>query len=113
MVEGTAGEPYQMPKVCPSCGGPVVREEGEAALRCLNPECAAQLLRHLIHFASRDAMDIDGLGPALIEQLLRQELVHSPADLYRLHGGAAHRPGAHGGEELAESRGCDRQNKGE
>ena len=84
VVEGTAGEPYQMPKVCPSCGGPVVREEGEAALRCLNPECAAQLLRHLIHFASRDAMDIDGLGPALIEQLLRQELVHSPADLYRL-----------------------------
>ena len=84
VVEGTAGEPYQMPKVCPSCGGPVVREEGEAALRCLNPECPAQLLRHLIHFASRDAMDIDGLGPALIEQLLRQELVHSPADLYRL-----------------------------
>ena len=61
-----------------------MREEGEAALRCLNPECPAQLLRHLIHFASRDAMDIDGLGPALIEQLLRQELVHSPADLYHL-----------------------------
>ena len=84
VVEGTAGEPYQMPRACPSCGGPVVREEGEAALRCLNPECPAQLLRHLIHFASRDAMDIDGLGPALIEQLLRQELVHSPADLYHL-----------------------------
>ena len=75
---------YRMPETCPSCGGPVVREEGEAALRCVNPECPAQLLRHLIHFASRDAMDIEGLGPAVLEQLLAQELVKSPADLYRL-----------------------------
>ena len=85
VVEGTAaGDTYRMPETCPSCGGPVVREEGEAALRCVNPECPAQLLRHLIHFASRDAMDIEGLGPAVLEQLLAQELVKSPADLYRL-----------------------------
>lgn len=85
VVEGTAaGDTYRMPETCPSCGGPVVREEGEAAFRCVNPECPAQLLRHLIHFASRDAMDIEGLGPAVLEQLLAQELVKSPADLYRL-----------------------------
>lgn len=85
VVEGTAADDtYRMPETCPSCGGPVVREEGEAALRCVNPECPAQLLRHLIHFASRDAMDIEGLGPAVFEQLLAQELVKSPADLYRL-----------------------------
>ena len=85
VVEGTAADDtYRMPETCPSCGGPVVREEGEAALRCVNPECPAQLLRHLIHFASRDAMDIEGLGPAVLEQLLAQELVKSPADLYRL-----------------------------
>ena len=78
------GEAYRMPQTCPSCGGPVVREEGEAALRCVNPECPAQLLRHLIHFASRDAMDVEGLGPAVLEQLLDKGLVKSPADLYRL-----------------------------
>lgn len=79
-----ASEPYVLPQVCPSCGEPVFREEGEAALRCQNPECPAQLVRHLIHFASRDAMDIEGLGPALIEQLVANELLHSPADLYKL-----------------------------
>lgn len=77
-------EPYKIPEVCPSCGGPVSRGEGEAAVRCTNPECPAQLLRHLIHFVSRDAMDIDGLGPAVIEQLVEQKLVESPADLYTL-----------------------------
>ncbi len=77
-------EPYQMPRICPSCGGPVHREEGEAALRCNNPECPAQLLRNLIHFASRDAMDIEGLGPAVVEQLVDNNLVKSSADLYRL-----------------------------
>ena len=71
-----------MPTHCPSCGSPVVREEGEAALRCDNTDCSAQLLRHLIHFVSRDAMDIDGMGPALLEQLGQNGLVHSPADLY-------------------------------
>ena len=76
--------PFQMPEVCPSCGEPVSREEGEAAIRCTNPECPAQLLRHLIHFASRDAMDIDGLGPAILEQLTAAGLLHTPADLYSL-----------------------------
>ena len=77
-------KPYEMPVRCPSCGSPVVREEGEAALRCDNTDCPAQLLRHLIHFVSRDAMDIDGMGPALLEQLVQNDLVHSPADLYQL-----------------------------
>ena len=76
--------PYRIPEVCPSCGGRTVREEGEAATRCTNPECPAQLLRNLIHFTSRDAMDIDGLGPAVIEQLVKAELLTSPADLYTL-----------------------------
>lgn len=77
-------EPFRMPAVCPSCGAPVTREEGEAATRCTNPECPAQLLRHLIHFCSRDAMDIDGLGPAVLEQLISGSLIASPADLYSL-----------------------------
>ena len=77
-------EPYRLPKVCPSCGEQVTRVEGEAATRCTNPQCPAQLLRNLIHFASRDAMDIDGLGPAILEQLLQAGMVHSPADLYTL-----------------------------
>ncbi len=79
------GEYYRLPDICPSCGGPVLYQpEEEAAARCTNPQCPAQLLRHLIHFASRDAMDIDGLGPALLEQLVKEELVRSPADLYAL-----------------------------
>ncbi len=77
-------EPYRLPEVCPSCGEQVTRVEGEAATRCTNPQCPAQLLRNLIHFASRDAMDIDGLGPAILEQLLQAGMVHSPADLYTL-----------------------------
>ncbi len=77
-------KPFQIPPVCPSCGGPAVRESNEAAIRCVNPECPAQLVRHLIHFASRDAMDIDGLGPAVIEQLVGGGLLKSPADLYTL-----------------------------
>lgn len=76
--------PFQLPDTCPSCGEKVTREEGEAAVRCVNPQCPAQLLRNLIHFASRDAMDIDGLGPALLEQLVNGGLVSSPADLYTL-----------------------------
>lgn len=76
--------PYHLPTVCPSCGSPVVREPGESATRCTNAECPAQLARHLIHFVSRDAMDIDGCGPALLEQMIANGLVHSPADLYTL-----------------------------
>ncbi|MCY1714220.1 NAD-dependent DNA ligase LigA [Caproiciproducens galactitolivorans] len=75
---------FVMPDVCPSCGAEVTRAEGEAATRCTNPECPAQLLRHMIHFSSRDAMDIDGLGPAVIEQLVKNNLLSSPADLYNL-----------------------------
>ncbi|WP_457942016.1 NAD-dependent DNA ligase LigA [Caproiciproducens sp. LBM24188] len=81
---GDPSKPYEMPKECPSCGAPVQRAPGEAATRCTNPECPAQLLRHIIHFASRDAMDIDGLGPAMVEQLVRENLLTSPADLYEL-----------------------------
>ena len=77
-------EPYQMPEICPSCGAPVVHLEDEAALRCVNPECPAQSLRNIIHFASRDAMDIDGLGTAVATQLVEKGLVHSAADIYTL-----------------------------
>lgn len=77
-------QPYQMPTSCPSCGTTVTREDGEAALRCTNPECPAQRLRNLIHFASRDAMDIEGLGPAVLEQLLDAGLIENAYDLYRL-----------------------------
>ena len=81
---GSSTQPYVFPEFCPSCGSRVVREEGEAAMRCTNTDCPAQLLRHLIHFVSRDAMDIDGLGPALLEQLLSAGLIKSFIDLYRL-----------------------------
>jgi DNA ligase (NAD+) len=77
-------EPYRFPENCPSCGSKVIREEGEAAMRCTNTDCPAQLLRHLIHFVSRDAMDIDGLGPALLEQLLNAGLIKTFTDLYQL-----------------------------
>ncbi|MDQ5983410.1 MAG: DNA ligase [Eubacteriales bacterium SKADARSKE-1] len=76
---------FSMPSVCPSCGANVHRELGESAIRCTNTGCPAQLLRHLIHFVSRDAMDIDGLGPALLKQLAENKMVSSPADLYNLN----------------------------
>lgn len=76
--------PFLMPHTCPSCGGPVFREEGEAVLRCTNAECPAQMLRHLIHFTSRDAMDIEGLGPAVLEQLSDKGLIKDITDLYTL-----------------------------
>ena len=80
--EGTV--PYRMPDRCPSCGAPVVHLEDETALRCVNPECPAQALRNLIHFASRNAMSIDGLGEAVARQLIDKGLVHTVADLYTL-----------------------------
>ena len=80
--QGTA--PYRMPETCPVCGAPVVRDEDGAHIRCTGAECPAQLLRNLTHFASRDAMDIEGLGPAVVEALVKAELVRTPADLYRL-----------------------------
>ena len=81
--EGTA--PYVLPELCPVCGAPVVRDEDGAALRCTGAECPAQLLRNITHFASRDAMDIDGCGPAVVQQLVDNELIRNVADLYSLH----------------------------
>ncbi len=75
---------YTLPEFCPSCGAKTVRDDGEAALRCNNPDCPAQLLRVLIHFCSRDAMDIDGLGEALLEVFTEKELIKSPADIYSI-----------------------------
>ena len=77
-------EPYRMPTVCPVCGAPVVRDEDGAHIRCTGAECPAQLLRNLTHFASRDAMDIEGLGPAVVEALVGADLVKTAADLYTL-----------------------------
>ncbi len=81
---GIDTKPFVFPKICPSCGSKVIKEEGEAVFRCTNTDCPAQLLRHLIHFSSRDAMDIDGLGPAVLEQLVSKKLINSFSDLYRL-----------------------------
>lgn len=75
---------YQIPHLCPSCGGEVLRLPDEVAIRCINPECPAQLLRNLIHFCSRGAMDIDGLGPAVLSQFVEQHLIDTVADLYFL-----------------------------
>ena len=78
-----AREPYEMPAFCPSCGTPVVKTE-EAALRCTNPECPAQRLRNIIHFASRGAMDIEGMGQAVCAQLVHRGFVNTVADIYSL-----------------------------
>lgn len=80
--EGT--QPYRLPERCPVCGAHVARDEDGAAIRCTGAECPAQLLRNLTHFASRDAMDIEGLGPAVVEGLVKAGLVRTPGDLYRL-----------------------------
>ena len=76
--------PFVMPDKCPECGSPVVRDEDGAALRCTSPECPAQRLRNIAHFASREAMDIDGLGISVCESLISSGLVSSAADLYYL-----------------------------
>ena len=80
--EGTV--PFHMPDTCPECGAPVVRDPDGAALRCTGAECPAQRLRNIAHFASREAMDIDGLGISLCQSLIEAGLVHSPAELYAL-----------------------------
>ena len=80
--EGTA--PYHLPEKCPVCGAAVVRDPEGAMLRCTGAECPAQLHRNLTHFASRDAMDIEGVGPAVMNQLIEKGLVKNPADLYFL-----------------------------
>ena len=76
--------PFHMPTHCPSCGHEVVKAEGEVAVRCINPSCPAQLSRGIEHFASKDAMDIDGLGPQIVDALIDAELIHDAADLYAL-----------------------------
>ena len=75
---------FSMPENCPVCGSKVVREDDEAAYRCTGIECPAQLIRNIIHFASKAGMDIDGMGPALVKNLVDSGLVKSPADLYYL-----------------------------
>lgn len=76
--------PYYIPEICPVCGHKAERSGDEAAIRCINPNCRAQLLRSITHFASREAMNIDGLGEAIVEQLIGNELIASAADLYTL-----------------------------
>lgn len=76
--------PYRIPQKCPECGAPVIRDEDGAAIRCQGAECPAQLLRNIAHFASRDAMDIDGLGISIVKSLLESDIIKSAADLYSL-----------------------------
>ncbi len=76
---------YTFPDRCPSCGERVYRYEDEAAIRCINPKCPAQLLRNLIHFCSRDAMDIEGMGPAIVETFVNNGLIKDTADIYNLN----------------------------
>ena len=77
-------EPFRMPEVCPACGEKVFRSEGESAIRCLNEQCPAQIYRAMMHFASKDTMNIDGMGPGMINLLLSADLIHDVADIYAL-----------------------------
>jgi DNA ligase (NAD+) len=81
---GASRRKFQMPKQCPICGGHIVREPGEAASRCMNTNCPARLRESLLHFAARRVMDIDGMGEALVDQLLERGIVKSVADVYQL-----------------------------
>ncbi len=82
--KGPFEDTFKLPEFCPACGTKAVREDGEAVLRCPNPDCPAQLLRNLIHFAGRDAMDIDGMGPAVLTALTENRLVNSQPDIYTI-----------------------------
>ena len=82
--QGCDRNPFRMPAQCPVCGGKVVREEGEAASRCINTNCPARLKESILHFASRGVMNIDGMGDALVDQLVDRGLVRSVADIYAL-----------------------------
>lgn len=75
---------FEMPKTCPICGGPAVREEGEAALRCIGIECEARLFRSIVHFTSKPAMNIEGLGYSVVKEFLDRELINNIADIYYL-----------------------------
>jgi len=77
-------EPFRMPEECPACGEKLVKLQGEVAWRCVNPECPPQIREHITHFASRDALDIEGLGTAVVDQLVTEGLVSTYADLYQL-----------------------------
>lgn len=104
---------YRMPAVCPSCGSPVTREAEEAAVRCTNPDCPAQLLRMLIHFCSRDAMDIEGLGESILETLTAEGMLQNVADIYRLDSekiAALERMGAKSAENLKNAVEASKQN---
>lgn len=83
--DGYERKEFVMPEKCPVCGGAVTRDEGEAAYRCNGIECPARIFRGIVHFASRDAMNIDGLGPAVVQQLLDAGLIKNIPDLYSLH----------------------------
>ena len=102
--EGTS--PFRLPALCPECGSPVVRDGDGAAMRCTGAECPAQQLRAITHFASREGMDIDGLGPAAVEALVNAELVSTAADLYYLDAqsvAALERMGKKSAENLIEA----------
>ena len=75
---------FEMPTICPICGAPAIREQGEAALRCTGIECPAKLYRNLVHFVSREAMNIEGLGESIIDQLMNKNLINNIADIYAL-----------------------------
>ncbi len=98
--------PFKMPALCPECGAPVIRDEDGVALRCTSPECPAQRLRNLAHFASREAMDIEGLGISVCESLINSGLVNSPAELYYLDAqsiATLERMGKKSGENLVNA----------
>lgn len=84
VAQGGARRPFHFPEACPVCGGQVVREEGEAARRCINTNCPARLKESVLHFASRPVMNIDGMGDALVDQLVDRGLIRSVADIYQL-----------------------------
>ena len=79
-----SAQAYRLPEVCPVCGAKTQQDEDGAFLRCTGAECPAQLSRNIAHFVSRDAMDIDGLGSAIVDALIEKDLIHSPADIYYL-----------------------------
>jgi DNA ligase (NAD+) len=83
-AQGSYRKPFRMPEKCPICGGKIVREEGEAASRCINTNCPARLKESILHFSSRNVMNIDGLGDALVDQLVDRKIVNNVAEIYDL-----------------------------